>query len=235
VAREGGLKASAEIVLHLLEAWLGGSLIGYERSYNGRVAGLRTMALVAVAAAAVASIAYAPSTLPGLYPGGAPRLDPTRLAQGVMTGLGFLGAGVIFKEGVNVQGLTTAAAIWITAAIGLLCGLGMEIAALTTVALTLVTLITMRWFEHLLPGRVFALATFRFAAETAPAEDAFRRLFDEEVIELKALSYAVTQEGRRFEYRVSLEAANPKAFRALAAQLRTVGGILEFELDRITK
>ena len=52
------------------------------------------------------------------------RLDPTRMAQGIMTGIGFLGAGVIVKEGLNVRGLTTAASIWITSAIGILAGVG---------------------------------------------------------------------------------------------------------------
>src|SRR5437667_581423 len=54
------------------------------------------------------------------------RTDPTRMAQGIMTGIGFLGAGVIFKEGLTVRGLTTAASIWITAAIGILIGIGLE-------------------------------------------------------------------------------------------------------------
>ncbi len=71
--------------------------------------------------------------LPGV-PMDTVRTDPTRMAQGIMTGIGFLGAGVIFKEGLSVRGLTTAASIWITAAIGILIGVGFyEPAAIATV------------------------------------------------------------------------------------------------------
>ena len=68
------------------------------------------------------------------------RTDPTRMAQGIMTGIGFLGAGVIFKEGLTVRGLTTAASIWVTAAIGILIGIGFYFAATVGAAATLTIL-----------------------------------------------------------------------------------------------
>ncbi len=105
------------LMMNLLFAWGAGAAVGFERSFNGRAAGFRTHSLVALAAASAMLISYLPGISSG-YPSTA-RLDPTRLAQGVMTGLGFLGAGVIFKEGVSVQGLTTAAALWATAALGM--------------------------------------------------------------------------------------------------------------------
>src|ERR1700722_18622829 len=97
----------AQIASELGAAWIAGGLIGAERSYHGRAAGFRTHALVALAAAATMLVTHEP-----------------QMAQGVMTGIGFLGAGVIFKEGVNVQGLTTAASVWAIAAGGLLFGVG---------------------------------------------------------------------------------------------------------------
>src|SRR6201746_2865554 len=72
------------------------------------------------------------------------RTDPTRMAQGIMTGIGFLGAGVIFKEGLTVRGLTTAASIWVTAAIGILVGIGFWFAAIVGAAATLVVLALFR-------------------------------------------------------------------------------------------
>ena len=72
------------------------------------------------------------------------RIDPTRMAQGIMTGIGFLGAGVIFKEGLTVRGLTTAASIWITAAIGILVGIGFYFAAVLGAVATLVMLSVFR-------------------------------------------------------------------------------------------
>ena len=137
------LQVSAE----LGAAWAAGAVIGFERSYQGRAAGFGTHALVSLAAAAAVMVSLAPTFTPGVFPGEGPRLDPTRLAQGVMTGIGFLGAGVIFKEGVNVQGLTTAASVWATAAIGLLFGVGAFVpVGLATVAV-LAPLLILRCME----------------------------------------------------------------------------------------
>jgi uncharacterized membrane protein YhiD involved in acid resistance len=72
------------------------------------------------------------------------RTDPTRMAQGIMTGIGFLGAGVIFKEGLTVRGLTTAASIWVTAAIGILVGIGFWFAAIVGAVAALVGLFARR-------------------------------------------------------------------------------------------
>jgi putative Mg2+ transporter-C (MgtC) family protein len=75
------------------------------------------------------------------------RTDPTRMAQGIMTGIGFLGAGVIFKEGLTVRGLTTAASIWVTAAIGILVGIGFWFAAVAGALAALIVLALFRYIE----------------------------------------------------------------------------------------
>ena len=107
------------VLLHLSVALVAGALIGIERSYHGRPAGFRTHALVCLASSLLMMVTlYQWKWLPGV-PMDTVRTDPTRMAQGIMTGIGFLGAGVIFKEGVTVRGLTTAASIWVTAAIGI--------------------------------------------------------------------------------------------------------------------
>src|SRR5207344_49798 len=112
------------ISLHLLSALAAGALVGVERSYHGRPAGFRTHALVCTASSLLMLVtvyeAHWVRAAADLV-----RLDPTRMAQGIMTGIGFLGAGVIMKEGLSVRGLTTAASIWITAAIGILAGVGL--------------------------------------------------------------------------------------------------------------
>src|SRR5918999_1390517 len=83
-------------------------------------------------------------------------LDPTRMAQGIMTGIGFLGAGAIIKEGLSVRGLTTAASIWITAALGILTGIGFYFAAAAGTLLALGTLSLFRWIEAKLPTQEYA-------------------------------------------------------------------------------
>src|SRR5688500_19760644 len=83
-------------------------------------------------------------------------LDPTRMAQGIMTGIGFLGAGVIFKEGLTVRGLTTAASIWMTAAIGILVGVGFYLPAVIGSIATLIVLGVFRAIEARLPSEFYA-------------------------------------------------------------------------------
>lgn len=96
-------------------ALLFGALIGVERQWRQRMAGLRTNTLVALGAAGFVVFSQ-------LVPGDG---SPTRVAAQVVSGIGFLGAGVIFKEGLNVRGLNTAATLWCSAAVGVLCGIGM--------------------------------------------------------------------------------------------------------------
>ena len=105
-----------EMVARLLAALAAGAMIGYERSYHGRPAGFRTHALVCTASCLLMFVTvYEAHWVRGASD--SVRLDPTRMAQGIMTGIGFLGAGVIIKEGLSVRGLTTSASIWITSAL----------------------------------------------------------------------------------------------------------------------
>src|SRR5512147_847711 len=116
-----------EIILRLALGTLLGGIIGFERQTHGRAAGFRTQLLVCVACVLIMIISEGyylqTATNPQFM-----RIDPTRIAAGAMTGVGFLGAGVILKMGVTIQGLTTAACIWIVSAIGLAIGAGLYVA-----------------------------------------------------------------------------------------------------------
>jgi putative Mg2+ transporter-C (MgtC) family protein len=101
-------------VFGLTAAFLLGGLIGFERQWRQRLAGLRTNTLVAIGAATFVIFA-------GLFP---EEGSPARVAAQIVSGIGFLGAGIIFKEGLNVRGLNTAATLWCSAAVGILCGAG---------------------------------------------------------------------------------------------------------------
>ena len=126
------------VIRILLAAFLG-ACIGLERDIRGRSAGLRTNILVCVGSAVfmILSIAIAQDFMSS---GGDPvRTDPTRIAAQIITGIGFLGAGAIIKYGMSVMGLTTAACLWITSAIGMASGSGYyDVAVLTTVIAILV-------------------------------------------------------------------------------------------------
>ncbi len=123
------------VLLRILGALAVGSIIGFERSYHGRPAGLRTHALVCTASLALMVVTVLPNEGLINVSEATIRTDPTRTAQGIITGIGFRGAGVIYKEGLTVRGLATSALIWMTVAIGILIGSGFHLAAaFTTIA-----------------------------------------------------------------------------------------------------
>src|SRR6476660_3780495 len=140
------------MALRIVGALLIGGMIGLERTFHGRPAGFRTHSLVSVASALLMLVTVYQSDWMTATPLDAIRTDPTRMAQGIMTGIGFLGAGVIFKEGLTVRGLTTAASIWVTAAIGILVGIGFWFAAIVGAVAVLTVLALFRYIETRLPS-----------------------------------------------------------------------------------
>lgn len=164
------------ITLHLVGALMAGAVIGMERSFHGRPAGFRTHSLVCLASSLLMLVTlYQWKWLPGVALDTV-NTDPTRIAQGIMTGIGFLGAGVIFKEAFTVRGLTTAASIWVTAAIGILIGVGFYFPALLATALVIGTLSLFRWIEAKIPSESFAHHYIRFDRSNAMAEGEVRKL-----------------------------------------------------------
>lgn len=136
-----------DMVIRLLAAAGLASLIGLERELRGRPAGLRTHMLVGLGAAAFLLVGYEImfSTATG---DPSARIDPTRIVEGVITGIGFLGAGSIIQSRGSVQGITTGAAIWIAGAIGVACGVGNFILAGLVTVLTLVIVVVLGHFER---------------------------------------------------------------------------------------
>ena len=141
------------IVGRVLLALVLGGLIGMERTIHGRAAGFRTHALVCLASALLMMAAVYQGRWMSTNVIGTITIDPTRTAQGIMTGIGFLGAGVIFKEGLTVRGLTTAASIWITAAIGIQVGIGFYFVAVLGAAAALAVLDSIAVNSGSLKGR----------------------------------------------------------------------------------
>lgn len=137
-----------EILLRLLLATVAGALLGWEREIREKPAGLRTHMMVALGAAAfmVATLDFASDhpQQPAL------RIDPTRVIAGIIGGVGFLGAGTIIEARGNVRGITTAAGIWVAAAVGTACGMGMYAVAFVSVVLALLILTIVGSIERLL-------------------------------------------------------------------------------------
>jgi len=194
------------ITLHLFGAVLAGGIIGIERSYHARPAGFRTHTLVCLASSLLMLVTlYQWKWLPGV-PLDTVRTDPTRMAQGIMTGIGFLGAGVIFREGLSVRGLTTAASIWITAAIGILIGVGFYAPAALATALTLGVLSAFRWIEARLPSHAYAHHSLRFNRDDVMPEAEVREFLKQHGFTIANMSYRITDDGLSFEYKMIIRA-----------------------------
>ncbi|HEX9674138.1 MAG TPA: MgtC/SapB family protein [Burkholderiales bacterium] len=218
------------IIEHLLIALAAGGIIGLERSYHGRPAGFRTHALVCVASSALMLVTiYQSHWYPEAFAGRV-ALDPTRMAQGIMTGIGFLGAGVIFKEGLTVRGLTTAASIWITAAIGILAGIGFYFPLAITTVLTLLTLSFFRWIESKLPGDYYGHLEVRFSRGDAMPEDEFRRFLREQGFSIANLSYRYSANAAFIEYRMVVRTSRGDDVKRLAESLETMKSVVEFRM-----
>jgi putative Mg2+ transporter-C (MgtC) family protein len=127
-----------------------GGIVGLERELDEKAAGLRTHMLVAVGSALFTLVgAYGFEDFP------ARSVDPTRIAAQVVTGIGFLGAGLIFRQGFNIRGLTTAASLWLVAAIGMAAGAGFWMGAVIATVVALISLRPLEWMKGLaLPQRV---------------------------------------------------------------------------------
>jgi putative Mg2+ transporter-C (MgtC) family protein len=219
------------ITLHLVGALVAGGAIGLERSYHGRPAGFRTHALVALASSLLMVVPlYQDLWLPGSTLESF-RTDPTRMAQGIMTGIGFLGAGVIFKDGLSVRGLTTAASIWITAAIGVLIGIGFYLPAVLATLLTLGTLSVFRWVEARLPSHYYAQHAVRFPRGQVLPEAELRALLRSHGFAIANMSYRAVDEDQDFEYRMMLRTTRQENLAELAAALRARDDVCAFRLS----
>jgi putative Mg2+ transporter-C (MgtC) family protein len=135
--------SSFAVIGRLILAVIMGGLIGFEREVRGHSAGLRTHILVSLGSCLIMLTSlYVFDIYKNIVP-----LDPVRIAAGVMTGIGFLGAGAIIRSGEAVKGLTTAATLWLVAGIGLSIGCGFYLASFITAVLAVIVLCFFRYLE----------------------------------------------------------------------------------------
>jgi len=139
----------AQIIIRLVMSVILSGFIGLERQIHRRTAGLRTHILVSLGSCLIMLTSL---YIFDIYKNEVP-LDPARIAAGVITGIGFLGAGTIIREREGVRGLTTAASLWVAAGIGLACGCGFYKAAFFTAILALATLFLLRYVERMMLGK----------------------------------------------------------------------------------
>ena len=228
------IAANFLVMLHLLGAFILGLMVGYERTYHGRAAGMRTYGLVCMATAAVTVIGgYAHFWYGGNTTTVFSTADLSRVVQGVLTGIGFLCAGVIMKDGFNISGLTTAASIWTASVIGILVGVGLFIAAMSLALLCAVCMILVSKLEAKLPLRHAVAVTLNFAAGMEPSEAELRSvaLAHGYVVASSTVTIAMENGGRNWNFiavALSRDATGPLS--VFAAALGKVPGVCGFQL-----
>jgi len=165
---------SGSFLIRLLVACLLGGAIGFERDIHGRAAGLRTNMLVSMGAALfmLLSVALAQIYSPGSESTGL-RVDPSRIAAQIVTGIGFIGAGAIIKAGFDIRGLTTAACLWVSAGIGMAAGAGLFEMAIFVTLVGLFVLVVVNRFE-----RVYAKDSYRILKITVANEVEISRIIE---------------------------------------------------------
>jgi len=226
------LVTNGVILLNLLGALALGLLVGYERSYHGRAAGMRTYGLVCMASCALTVVAGYPSFWFG---GGVVHalVDPTRVIQGIVSGIGFLGAGVIMREGFNISGLTTAASLWASSVIGVLVGLGFYLSAMGLALFCAMAMMYLTRVENWLPSRHAVAITMRFRTGFMPDEKALRAMALARGYEIALGSLMVACEAHKQEWRfvaIALDKRSGAPLTALAAELNTFDGVDGFQL-----
>ena len=163
----------SEFLLRIVVASLLGGLIGIERDIHGRAAGLRTHLLVSMGSALfmvmseLVAAHAATMTNQGLVRAFA---DPARIAAQIVTGIGFLGAGTIIKEGLTIRGLTTAACLWLVAAVGMAAGGGYLLLAISTTFIALAFLISLHYFERVYPKDSYRVLMIETSNDIIPED-----------------------------------------------------------------
>ena len=173
-----------DYLLRLTASLLCGFCLGFERKLRQHTVGLRTLILISVSSALL-SILSSYMAQCGIISG-----DPTRISAAVITGIGFLGAGAIVNQGLNIRGLTSAAVIFAAAALGVTCGAGLYLPAFVVLAIVFITMFIIGKIEHkLFPAEKRKLLTLKFACkniEQKPIEDTLKQngiiIHDQDII-----------------------------------------------------
>jgi putative Mg2+ transporter-C (MgtC) family protein len=215
-----------ELLLRPLLALVAGGLVGLERSFHGRAAGLRTYALVSFASALLVGIAQFTDSAPG----GA-QTNVARVIQGIVTGIGFLGAGVIIKEGFTVRGLTTAASVWVVSAIGVAFGTGFLLEGAVAVALTLGALSLLRIVEDRLHVQLYVHCQVAFHRHERRDETWLRAFVKEHGFAITDLSYRLDGTANLFEYQIVMWSLDKDAVPRLGRALLEDGAVSDFTIS----
>ena len=212
-------------VFRIALSFMSGSVLGLERKFRQQVIGLRTLILISESATLLGMLSlFVPNVMPG---------DAERIAAQVVSGIGFLGGGAIMKQGLNIKGLTSAAIIWATAAIGLSIGMGFYIPALICLLVSVLSLVTLERFEdrHFPTVRVKSLhLTFELDGEKKLDMEAVKSAIEKHgfIISDFNMSRIIANDIMILHY--SVKAPRKNDFSELITELGEVGKLSEFSI-----
>lgn len=222
------LDFTTECVIKLLAATLCGALLGLERKHHNQVIGMRTLILITVSSALLSILSSYMATASIFAP--PERGDPTRIAAGVISGIGFLGGGAIMKQGLNIKGLTSAAIIWTSATFGLAIGAGLYVQVGVALLISLSILIGLE-----------KINTKFFPATRSKS---LHLCFENETLDMNKISQTIKKHGmiiadvntsraisvKRIILHYSVQAPREDDFDALIADLNKIGTLSEFSI-----
>lgn len=216
-----------DILLRLLVTILGSALIGLDREEHGRPAGLRTTVLVCLAASASMILANLLVNTFGRPPDAFTTMDVMRLPLGILTGMGFIGAGAILHKGNFILGVTTAATLWFTTVMGFCFGAGEIGFGLALLAVALLVLWGFRWLEKKFPRRSEATVTVRVTLD-GPSPERILEALKTAHYRFSTLEVKHTLTGREFRFDVSRHARHDEILPpAVLEELASRPGVLE--------
>jgi putative Mg2+ transporter-C (MgtC) family protein len=231
------LTPTFSILLHIAIALALGWAIGYERYFHGRSAGTQIYCLVCMAACALTCVMGYPSLW---YGGGVHESDvsPTAIIASIVTGIGFLGAGIIVKSGTSIRGLSSAASIWSSSAIGILVGLDFVVPAAGLTALFIVCMALLPRLERHLPAHVTMVATIRYAEGKPPQENVVIAYLKERQLRLIADSLSVNFDGAAYELHFAVFADSTSRIRSISQisqDLEKIPEVSRFSLEQTSR
>lgn len=222
--------APVEMMLRMLAGIVAGSLIGYERERSGHAAGLRTHLIVALASTLFMLVSTQFYYFQHYEKGDLIATDPSRIAASVVTGIGFLGAGAILRTGLSIQGLTTAASLWLVAALGLAAGGGMYLEAAAATGASLIALIVLRHVEDKRSHLMFRRAELKLG--NANLRDRIMKELHSVGVPVVEVEYQRDFQSNETSLLLDLELADENVLTTILARLEAIPELRSLKVQR---
>jgi len=217
------------ILFRLLFSFLIGLVVGIERERHKQPAGLRTHILICLGSTLLMLLSiYIPQTFQNFQNG-----DPGRIAAQVVSGIGFLGAGAIMKFGVNIKGLTTAASIWVIAALGLAIGAGMYMGVILGTAILIIALIVLDAIEKkIFPGKFIKRLNIYTQNSNVSVED-FSPILKKHKVIIRTIDLEHVFEENKISYYLTVQISERIDLHEFTSDLSSISGIKRVKLQQI--